>query len=308
MRTELELLEDKMLEKGDIKFLKIKTEGNYVDKVWCATIIDISEFVEPSTLIEFYSDFLVYSKEYNTISSNTPINIGNNFDKIRNRDCNYTGTQKLRSFLDIYRLSYHYYKCTLEEFIDLILSFKDKPIVYYCCTILKCILGREGEKYGNMYNMYRDKYGDRKAKEFGRRTFGELIELYYINKINKKMKMEKEILLAVYGTLKQGHGNHRYLKNAEYLGTHITEPNYTMHSMGGFPAVTLEGSTPISMEIYKVTDKETIENVNALEGYSGQKDSPRNWYDCVTINTPYGEAEMYYFKNCDTKVVENGIW
>lgn len=118
------------------------------------------------------------------------------------------------------------------------------------------------------------------------------------------------ILLAVYGTLKQGRGNHHHLKDSELLGEHVTSPDYTMHSMGGFPAVTLEGKTPITTEIYKVTDESVIRNINMLEGYTGQRDHPRNWYDTKTIETPFGKAEMYYFKKAPerARIVENGIW
>ena len=118
------------------------------------------------------------------------------------------------------------------------------------------------------------------------------------------------VLLAVYGTLKEGRGNHPVLGNSELLGTHVTEPNYTMWSLGGFPAVSLNGNTPITTEIFKVTDEEVLRDVNRLEGFKGVKDDERNWYDTHTIETPYGNAEMYYFKTPPShlRAVENGIW
>ena len=119
--------------------------------------------------------------------------------------------------------------------------------------------------------------------------------------------MEK--LLAVYGTLKQGNGNHRYLRESKLLGTHVTEPKYTMHSLGGFPGVRLEGKTPITVEVYRVTNRDVLTNINSLEGYTGKKDDPENWYDCIEIDTPYGSADMYYFKQqLNGPVIKDGIW
>lgn len=115
-------------------------------------------------------------------------------------------------------------------------------------------------------------------------------------------------LLAVYGTLKRKKGNSYLLNSATYLGTHVTEPKYTMHSMGGFPAVTLEGKTPITIEVYEV-DEQTAQNINMLEGYTGQRNHPRNWYDVTDVETPYGNAEMYYFKQVpNNNIVKDGNW
>lgn len=117
-------------------------------------------------------------------------------------------------------------------------------------------------------------------------------------------------LLAVYGTLKKGHGNHHYMGNSQLLGEHRTEPNFTMRSMGGFPAVSLNGQTSIHVEVYKVNDKQTLSHINSLEGYRGVKDDPNNWYDVHSIETPYGEADLYYFKDEPTHlpIVESGSW
>ena len=120
----------------------------------------------------------------------------------------------------------------------------------------------------------------------------------------------ENVLLAVYGTLKKGQGNHRYLEGAEFVGPHVTEPDYTMYSLGGFPCVTLKGETPITTEIYKVTDEKMLASINRLEGFTGVKDNDRNWYDTKTIETPYGSAELYYFKEKphSNTIITNGIW
>lgn len=118
------------------------------------------------------------------------------------------------------------------------------------------------------------------------------------------------IRFFVYGTLKSGHGNNRRLQNAKKLGEHTTEPNYTMYGLGGFPAVSPGGQTAITGEVYETDDENVINGVNALEGYTGTKDHPNNWYDTETIDTPYGSAEMFIFKTAPTRasVVESGVW
>ena len=114
--------------------------------------------------------------------------------------------------------------------------------------------------------------------------------------------------LSVYGTLKQGEGNHHFLRNSKLLGEFVTSPNYTMYSMGGFPAVTPEGDTPITCEVYDVHEKD-LPGIYRLEGYSGIKNDPNNWYDCVTLDTPFGQADMFVFKTKPNRLtIKNGIW
>lgn len=123
------------------------------------------------------------------------------------------------------------------------------------------------------------------------------------------------VLYATYGTLRKGYGNHRLLEGdrAEFLGTIQTPPNYTMYSLGGFPGVTEKGNTPITVEIYRTTDKSVMNSVNGLEGYTGIRNHERNWYDTCDIQTEWGVANMFtmnQIEESDSKpdVVETGDW
>lgn len=121
--------------------------------------------------------------------------------------------------------------------------------------------------------------------------------------------MENAVKIAVYGTLKQGHHNHHYIDGAKFLGDCITEAEYTMHSMGGFPAIRKDGNTSITLEVYEVSDPVMLKDIYGLEGYTGQRDNDLNWYDTTLVNTPYGEAEMFYFKNeVNRPVIASGVW
>lgn len=110
-------------------------------------------------------------------------------------------------------------------------------------------------------------------------------------------------LVFVYGSLKRGFGNHQQLDTSEYLGNHITDPKWTMVSLGGFPAVVPVGDTEIKGEVYRVDDK-TLRGLDYLEGF------PR-FYQKATIPTKYGEATMYIMEDrriTEDNVVPEGVW
>lgn len=122
------------------------------------------------------------------------------------------------------------------------------------------------------------------------------------------MEKTQPFIFAVYGTLKRGFGNNRLLRNATFLGTHTTEPKYTMHSAGGFPIVVTGGNTAIKCELFATEDQNTIDMVNSLEGFNSKGD-PYNWYDRETIPTPMGDAEMFVMHNPrQGAIIEDGEW
>ena len=120
-----------------------------------------------------------------------------------------------------------------------------------------------------------------------------------------------EHYFAVYGTLKRGYSNNTLLKDSEYLGTFQTEPNYTLFD-GGFPIVEREGSTPITVELFKVTEPSVVDRVNALEGFTGEKGHPSNWYDVDHVTLPNGiVANMFVMdrgQSGRSNIVESGNW
>ena len=118
----------------------------------------------------------------------------------------------------------------------------------------------------------------------------------------------KKYLVAVYGSLRSGMGNHQYyLSDSEYKGTFSTEPEYTLHSLQWYPGLKLNGNTSVVMEVYEV-DEETLKNLNRLEGYyPGEKST---FYDRIEIDTPWGKAFTYIYVNELSKdsIVESGDW
>ena len=118
----------------------------------------------------------------------------------------------------------------------------------------------------------------------------------------------KKYLVAVYGSLRSGMGNHHYyLSESEYKGTFTTEPEYTLHSLSYYPGLKLNGNHSIVMEVYEV-DEDTLRSLNHLEGYDPEKKS--TFYDRIEINTPWGKAYTYIYVNKLSKesIVESGDW
>jgi gamma-glutamylcyclotransferase (GGCT)/AIG2-like uncharacterized protein YtfP len=92
----------------------------------------------------------------------------------------------------------------------------------------------------------------------------------------------------VYGTLRRGECNHHLLGDANFLGFHRTHARYSMLSMGYYPAVIDSGHTRISGEVYQI-HKARLPWLDQLEDY------PRT-YNRRLINTPYGPAWMYFYR------------
>lgn len=108
--------------------------------------------------------------------------------------------------------------------------------------------------------------------------------------------------VAVYGTLKRGRGNDRLLGDAKFLGETLTTPEYTMYHLGAFPCITLEGDTPIHVEVYEV-DSDTFKRLDMLEGYP-------SFYNRKKINTILGTAWIYYMTKptWGTDMIVGGKW
>ena len=106
----------------------------------------------------------------------------------------------------------------------------------------------------------------------------------------------------VYGTLRRGGTNHALLEGARFLGTYVTEPQFTMIHLGPYPGVVDGGETPIVGEVYGVTPAE-FGALDRLEDY------PRTYTRC-RIETPWGGAWIYLLRKRATRVVPiaSGDW
>lgn len=61
--------------------------------------------------------------------------------------------------------------------------------------------------------------------------------------------------VAVYGSLRQGLGNHRLLMHVPKFKQGWTMTDFTMYSLGGFPAIVPDkAGKPVVVEVYEVDD------------------------------------------------------
>ena len=70
--------------------------------------------------------------------------------------------------------------------------------------------------------------------------------------------------LFVYGTLKRGKSNHKFLEGSRFVGEAKTLEDFCMWSTEAFPIVTWDEVCPIHGEVFRVDDK-TLENIDILE-------------------------------------------
>ncbi len=110
-------------------------------------------------------------------------------------------------------------------------------------------------------------------------------------------------LICVYGSLKQGFGNHGLLGDSTLVGRSILPSGFTMWSLGGFPCITIGGEGPVHIEVYDVSPA-TLSRLDGLEGHP-------NWYRRMPVDTEYGPAEIYVMpdnKYSNLQKVEDGNW
>lgn len=119
-----------------------------------------------------------------------------------------------------------------------------------------------------------------------------------------------EKLIAVYGSLRKGMHNNYILGESKYIGNFNSEPSFSMYSVrGDYPAVIKEGSTSISIEIFEANEN-IQQKLDRLEGYDKDLDEKYNYYNKEVIETPYGDAFIYYFNSdlSDFEKVDSGDW
>jgi gamma-glutamylcyclotransferase (GGCT)/AIG2-like uncharacterized protein YtfP len=93
----------------------------------------------------------------------------------------------------------------------------------------------------------------------------------------------------VYGSLKNGKGNHSLLGNSKFLGRCYIEGPHRMLSLGGYPGLVEKEDIPNSKvvgEVYQISE-ETLRALDYLEGH------PR-YYCRYKVETPFKNAWAYY--------------
>jgi gamma-glutamylcyclotransferase (GGCT)/AIG2-like uncharacterized protein YtfP len=113
--------------------------------------------------------------------------------------------------------------------------------------------------------------------------------------------MIQEVLVAVYGSLRKGMGNHRVLErnDAQLLSTERVK-GFKMFSLGAYPFI-CHGDGEITIEVYSVPITGMVD-LDRLEGYP-------SFYDREMIETSKGKAWVYFIDDRDGRVpVPDGDW
>lgn len=121
----------------------------------------------------------------------------------------------------------------------------------------------------------------------------------------RKKIFETNQLVAVYGTLKQGFGNHRLLKNATFIGGGRTKDKYRL-CINGLPYMIRgehEDGNNVVVELYDCNPFEMY-NLDLLEGHprfyrrekvdivlDGDGESYSSWVYFVSDNPHYNNGE-----------------
>jgi gamma-glutamylcyclotransferase (GGCT)/AIG2-like uncharacterized protein YtfP len=109
----------------------------------------------------------------------------------------------------------------------------------------------------------------------------------------------------VYGTLKQGHGNHHLLSKAKFIGEAEIK-GWELYNLGYYPGLK-EGpeDSVVKGEVYQI-DGATLERLDGLEGY---RNSSNDHYIRIIVDHPeHGAMYTYYYPHAvDCKyLIESG--
>jgi len=97
-------------------------------------------------------------------------------------------------------------------------------------------------------------------------------------------------LVFVYGTLKRGLSNHRWLRGQTFLGGARTVSEYRMFDLGGYPGMVLaegEDGGAIEGEVWAV-DAEGLRGLDKLEGVAEGEYA----FETVRLEGKWGEEEV----------------
>jgi len=78
------------------------------------------------------------------------------------------------------------------------------------------------------------------------------------------MKQKETTTVFVYGTLKNDHSNHGYLRNSRFIGEFKTNPKWALLDLGPYPAM-IVGHLEVKGEVYEI-DYDTLADLDMLEG------------------------------------------
>jgi gamma-glutamylcyclotransferase (GGCT)/AIG2-like uncharacterized protein YtfP len=105
-------------------------------------------------------------------------------------------------------------------------------------------------------------------------------------------------LLFVYGTLKRGCSNHRYLADQTLVGIARTPPGYRLYDLGGYPGMVSrpDDTLGVTGEVWSVDD-DALERLDRFEGlheglYRREPVSLRPPFDGEIVHAYFSELSV----------------
>lgn len=115
------------------------------------------------------------------------------------------------------------------------------------------------------------------------------------------------VLLAVYGTLKKGFGNHGLMAQAQFLGCDkLTQ--ICLYDIGPYPGARLQASEGIEVEVYAISQTHLAE-LDLLEEYDPATPAS-SLYTRALLPTRYGLAWVYLYQGqvLGKPCLRSGTW
>ena len=125
---------------------------------------------------------------------------------------------------------------------------------------------------------------------------------------------EPPIFLAVYGTLRRGERNDPFLDGATYLGSGVVRGR--LHEMPrselrayAYPALVLDGSERVAVELYALPDAAMLATIDELEAYDPSDEAGSQYVRRVVPieGGPTGTAWVYVYHG-PSKDLGVAIW
>lgn len=112
----------------------------------------------------------------------------------------------------------------------------------------------------------------------------------------------------VYGTLKKGNYNNRWLGDAEYQGEAITKhPKFSLYNLGHYPGMKSNGRQKIHGQVFLIND-EIHKHLRQLESYPSMY--REEWIQVILNETEEIKTLTYLYnhKTDDSKIIESAKW